>query len=48
MNDIENWKVSKILTVKAYEGLINLMKKSNMDSITPSEIKEIIRRVLLQ
>ncbi len=45
MNDTENWKVSKLLTVKAYEGLMNLMKESNMDSITPSEIREIIRRI---
>ncbi len=48
MNDTENWKASKLLTVKAYEGLIDINKKKNMDSITTSEIREIIRRVLLQ
>jgi len=47
-NDTENWKVSKLLTIKAYEGLVDVMKKNNMDSITVSEIREIIRRVLLR
>ena len=47
MTDKENWEVSKLLTIKAYEGLVTTMKKNNMDSITVSEIREVIRRVLL-
>ena len=45
MNDTETWKASKLLTITAYEGLINMMKEKNMDSITTSEIREIIRRI---